>query len=226
MIFRASQDGNISARQFIHDAFVSDIRAIDYAELANGAGVQYTARGSDNCTMSHCDKGKIQQVLSNIKAVNKTAWAWAMWAYAPAGAENANTLVNILFSHAMGAATKSHLDAIGKKSAFESMECGKLARIAIEHSKIEANTRQRVRHNRVEAASLLRVSAEDYRKLYLRIFISMKDVLHDLDAVVLPPVAALVWTLIDKNEGDVMEQRNAIGDLQKRMKTDVRLAAA
>ena len=220
MRFRASQDGNISARQFIHDAFVSDIKAIDYV-----AGVQYTAKGSDNCTMSHCDKGKVQQVLSNIKAENKTGWAWAMWSFAPTGTENANTLINILFAHAMGAATKSHLAAISKKSAFESMECGKLARIALEHAKIEANTQQRLAHGHADMARLLRVSVEDYRKLYLRIFISMKDALHDLDAIVLPPVANVVWLLIDKNEGDCVERHNAIGDLQKRMKTDVRVAA-
>lgn len=225
MRFRASQDGNISARQFIHDAFISDIKAIDYVELANGAGVQHTVKGSDNCTMSHCDKGKIQQVLSNVKAVNKSGWAWAMWSYSPAGAENANTLINILFAHAVGAATKSQLEAIKKKSSFESMECGKLARIALEHAKIEANTQQRLSHSHAEMARLLRVSVEDYRKLYLRIFISMKDAMHDLDAIVLPPVANVVWLLIDKNEGNFVERENAVCDLQKRMKTDERVAA-
>jgi hypothetical protein len=74
-------------------------------------------------------------------------------------------------------------------------------------------------------AHLLRVSVEDYRKLYLRIFISMKDALHDLDAIVLPPVANVVWLMIDKNEGDFVERANAVGDLQKRLKTDARVAA-
>jgi len=36
----------ISARQAIHDCFMSDIKAIDYEELANGAGVQFTAKSS------------------------------------------------------------------------------------------------------------------------------------------------------------------------------------
>ncbi len=125
----------------------------------------------------------------------------------------------------MSSVSKSHLEAIGKKTAFESMECGKLARVALEHAKIEANTQQRLAHGRAEMARLLRVSLDDYRKLYLKIFFAMKDALHDLDAAVLPPVASVVWLLIDKSEGDVIERNNAIGDLQKRLKTNERVAA-
>ncbi len=225
MKFQLSSGNAMSARQAWHDAFVTDIKAIDYVEIANGSGVQYTAKGSDNCTMNHCDKGKIQQVISNLKSHNLIAWAWGMWSYAPEGTENANTLINILFKFAMGCVNAKHLEAIGKKSAYESMQCGKLARIALEHAKVEADAQQRFSYSRADMARLLHVSVEDYRKLYLRIFISMKDALHDLDAIALSPVATVVWVLIDKDSGDFDERCTAIGDLQKRMKTDARVAA-
>jgi hypothetical protein len=225
MRFQATQDGTISARKFWHDAFISDVKAIDYAELANGSGVQFTAKGSDNCTMSHCDKGKIQQAVSNLKSNNSLAWAWGMFSCAPDGVENKNSLVNALFEFAMKSVLPSYLSAIGRKSAFESMECGKLARIAMEHAKIEANTKQRLAHNHGDMARLLRVDKEVYKKLYLRIFVAMKDALRDLDGLALPPIAKVVWLIIDKAEGDFAERANAAIDLPNVLRTDARVAA-
>ena len=222
MKFQLSSGNAMSARQAWHDAFVTDIKAIDYVEIANGSGVQYTAKGSDNCTMNHCDKGKIQQAVSNLKSHNLIAWAWGMWSYAPDGTENANTLINILFKFAMGRANDKHLEAIGKKSAFESMQCGKLARIALEHAKVEANTDKRKPHNHAEMAQLLRVTPDQYEKLYHRIFIAMKDALRDLSGEALPPVAVVVWAIIDKEPWYAGE---AVEDYARLMKTDKRVAA-
>jgi hypothetical protein len=225
MLIRADQEGNISARKFWHDAFISDIKAIDYAELANGAGVQYTAKGSDNCTMSHCDKGKIQQAVSNLKSENNIAWAWGMFSCAPDGTECKNTLVNKLFEFALKSIPSFYLTEIGKESGFMSMECGKLARIAMEHAKIEANTKQRVPHNYAEMARLLGVTKYYYKLNYLRIYIVMKDSLRDLDRIALPPIAKVVWLIIDKSEGDFYERVNAAIDLPKALRTDARVAA-
>lgn len=225
MLIRADQEGNISARKFWHDAFISDIKAIDYAELANGSGVQFTAKGSDNCTMSHCDKGKIQQAVSNLKSENNIAWAWGMFSCAPDGTECKNVLVNTLFEFALKSIPSFYLTEIGKESGFMSMECGKLARIAMEHAKIEANTKRRLPHNHAEMARVLRVSKEDYKRLYLRIFVVMKDTLRDLDRIALPPIAKVVWLIIDKSEGDFAERVNAAADLPKALRTDARCAA-
>lgn len=225
MKFNPSAEGTISARKYWHDAFISDVRAIDYEDLANGAGVQFTAKGSDNCTMSHCDKGKIQQAIHNLKQENKLAWAWGMFSCAPDGVENKNALVNMLFKYAMESVPAAYLKAINKTSAFMSMECGKLARIAMEHAKIEVNSKVRHPHGHAEMAALLRVSKEDYKKIYLRIFVVMKDALRDLDGAALPPVARVVWLLIDKAQGDFAQRANAVEDLQGALKTKQGVAA-
>lgn len=41
----------ISAGQAIHDCFMSDIKAINYEELENGAGVQFTAKSSETIAL-------------------------------------------------------------------------------------------------------------------------------------------------------------------------------
>lgn len=209
MRFETSIGNAMSARAAWHEAFVSGIRAIDYVELANGAGVQFTAKGSDNCTMDHCDKGKIQQAVSNLKAKHREAWAWGMWAYAPDGAENTSTLVNILFQFAMQSVSSEAFNA------FTSMEAGKLSRIALEHARIEAHTDERLRHDHGEMSVLLRVDRKIYEQRWMPLFFRMKDTLRDLDAIALPPIARVVGTLVHKATGDL----NAAEDLAELLRT-------
>ena len=197
MKFELSNGQVISARQAWHDAFTTDIRAIDYVELANGAGVQFTVKGSDNCTMNHCDKGKIQQVIHGIRQENKIAWAWGMYAYAPNGTQNLNSLMNILLPFALNSVRTE------KFNSFTSPECGRLAFAAIHDASIEAWTDARYRRKRSEMAAFCNCTVEKYQKQWMPIFFNMKDRLRDLGAIALPPVASVVWMLVDKAKGEL-----------------------
>ncbi len=209
MRFETANGNAMSARQAWHDAYVTGIKAIDYAELANGAGVQYTTKGSDNCTMHHCDKGKVQQVIHTLKMTERNAWAWGMFAYAPDGTETASMLLNILFRFAMQSVKTDSFNP------FLSVECGRLAFIAVNDAAKEGRTGIRGRRKWDEMAAYCRCSVDDYKDKWMPIFFKMKDSVRDLDAVALPPVASLVWTLIDKSNGEL----SAAQDLQKTLKT-------
>ncbi len=209
MRFETANHNAMSARQAWHDAFVTGIRAIDYVELANGAGVQFTAKGSDNCTMDHCDKGKIQQVIHTLKMTQRNAWAWGMFAYSPEGTETASMLMNILFRFALESVKTETFNP------FLSAECGRIAFVAVNDAAQEGRMDKRKRRNWSEMAILCRCTVEVYEKTWMPIFFKMKDSVRDLDAIALPPVANMVWTLIDKSNGEI----GATEDLQKHLKT-------
>lgn len=209
MKFELSSGAAMSARQAWHDAFVSGVGSIDIREVLNTMGVQFSAKGGDNCTMEHCDKGKIQQVIHNIKMDNKTAWAWGMFAYAPIGTENQATLMNILLPFALNAVKTD------KFNPFESADCGRLAFAAIGDARIEAVTDKRHRRKRSEVAAFCRCSVEEYEKHWMPIFFKMKDAVRDLSAIALPPVAKVVWQIVDKKNGE----HGAAEDLRGSMKT-------
>ena len=69
-------------------------------------------------------------------------------------------------------------------------------------------------------AALLKCSVDDYLKKWSPVFFRMKDALKDLDALALPPVADVIWLIIDKAGGDC----GAINDLQKAMRAPVEAA--
>ncbi len=209
MRFENSSGGAIGARFAWHEAFNSDVSGIDIREIANSSGVQFSAKGGDGKTMDHCDKGKIQQIIHTIKHQNKSAWAWGMLAYAPEGSENISLLRSILLDFAFKAVQSEKLNP------YLSAQCGHLAFIAIADAAIEANTGRRYRRLRSDMAKLLKCSVDDYLKNWSKIFFKMKDALKDLDAIALPPVADVVWLIIDKANGEPM----ACEDLQAAMKT-------
>jgi hypothetical protein len=214
MKFKLSNGDAVSARQAWHDAFVTGVGAIDICDAVNSYNVQYTAKGSDNCTMDHCDKGKIQQVVNNLRHENNVAWAWGMMAYAPEGIENAKTLRNILFPFLMNFITNK------KFNAFQSIEAGKLAYIAMGDSCIEARTMQRTKRKWQEMSNILRCTVDDYEHKWVGMFIKMKDALKDLDGIALPPVAYAIGLINDKSYGDL----NAVEDLADLLKTRVGVA--
>jgi hypothetical protein len=214
MRFENSSGGAIGARFAWHEAFNSDVSGIDIREIANSSGVQFSAKGGDGKTMDHCDKGKIQQVVNTIKHQNKSAWAWGMLAYAPEGSENISVLRNILLEFAFKAVQSEKLNP------FMTPQCGHLAFIAIADSTIEARTGKRYRRLRADMAQLCRCSVDDYLKKWSPTFFKMKDALKDLDAIALPPVADVVWLIIDKANGDGMAEY----DLRAAMKTPAEAA--
>jgi hypothetical protein len=214
MRFENSSGGAIGARFAWHEAFSSDISGIDIREIANSSGVQFSAKGGDGKTMDHCDKGKIQQIIHTIKHQNKSAWAWGMLAYAPDGSENISLLRSVLIDHAFKAVQSDKLNP------YMTRECGHLAFIAIADASIEARTGVRHRRKRAEMAALLRCSVDDYLKKWSPVFFRMKDSLKDLDAVALPPVADVIWLIIDKANQEI----GADYDLREAMRTPAEAA--
>ena len=196
MKFTLSNGYAISARQAWHDAFVTGVGAIDIKEAINLRGVQFTSKGSDGCTMDHCDKGKIQQIVNTIRTESPTAWAWGMMAYAPDGTENNKMLRNMLFPFLLDSVTNK------KFNAYQSQEAGKLAYVAMADSCIEARSMQRTKRKWQEMSSLLRCTVEDYEHKWVGMFIKMKDALKDLDAIALPPVARVIGLINDKADGE------------------------
>lgn len=209
MKFETSSGWAISARAAWHCAFESGISGIDIRDIVNSGGVQFTAKGGDGKTMDHCDKGKIQQIIHTVKHQNKSAWAWGMLAYAPDGSENISVLRNILLDYAFKSVQTEKLNP------YMTSQCGHLAFIAIADAAVEARTGTRHRRKRAEMAAVLRCSVDDYLKTWSPVFFKMKDALKDLDAIALPPVADVVWMIIDKAAGDV----GAGFDLRAAMKT-------
>lgn len=205
MKFKLSEERAISARQAIHDAFLSDHRAIDYEALANGSGVQFTARGADNCIMDHCDKGKVQHVLYKLQQRRLVAWAWAMLAYAPQDAISLKTaqciLIPYLFINMRNRAFNPH--------EFDFFR--KLCERAIHDACIDARVGRRQKHDRKALAALCKCSPEDYETTWRFQYYRLKDMLIDLDGVALPPVGNLIWACVDKENGSIA----ATEDFQK-----------
>jgi hypothetical protein len=192
MKFTLSSGFAISARHAWHDAFLTGVGAIDIQEAINSFNVQFSSKGSDGCTMDHCDKGKIQQIINTVRTENPVAWAWGMLAYAPEGTENAKMLRNILFPFLMDSVTNK------KFNAYQSIEAGKLAYIAMADSCVEARSMQRTKRRWQEMSLILRCTVDDYEHKWVGMFIKMKDALKDLDAIALPPVAHVIGLINDK----------------------------
>ncbi len=209
MNFQTSNGNAMSARQAWHDAFVSGVGSIDTREVLNTLGVQFTAKGGGSCTMEHCDKGKIQQAIHNLRMKSLLAWAWGMYAYAPDGTENVNLLKGILFPHAMRAVTN---DAF---NPFLFAICGDIVELALNDAKVEANTDKRLLRRSADMSEALCCSEDEYIARWRPIFFIMKDSLRELSAVALPPIAQVVWLIVDKQCGEP----GASVELQKAMKT-------
>jgi len=183
---------------------------MDARDMASG--IQFTAKGGDNKTMSHCDKGKIQQAVHLLRLKNFAAWSWGMWAYAPEGTENSNVVKNALLDYAFSAARTDKLNP------YLVARCGHIAYVAMQDAAVEARTQSRYKRHHKEMAAMLRCSVDDYRKDWMPVFFKMKDALKDLDGVALPPIGNVIWVIIDKNSGDESERANAVVDLQRMMR--------
>lgn len=187
----------MGARAAWHDAFDPGINSIDMREILNCYGVQFTAKGGDSRIMDHCDKGKIQQVVQLLKERDKTAWAWGMWAYAPQQFGDTSEIKNILLNFAFKAVETR------KFNPYLVPEAGHLAFIAMQDAAVEGRTGKRYPRKRAEMAKVCRCEAEAYLKRWMPVFFKMKDALKDLDAIALPPVAHVVWLIVDKAQGDI-----------------------
>lgn len=206
MKFELIEGTAMSARQAWHDAFFTGVRGLDINRLINNNGT-HLKQCNDNYSVGLCDKGKIQQVIYNVKQESKIAWAWGMFAYAPDGTENIKSLKAILLPYVL-TNTRS-FDFLPSNTLSD------LAELALHDACIEARTAKRKSRKKNDMAAVMCCSVEFYEKKLKPIFFKMKDSLKDLDAIALPPIANVIWLIIDKNNGDL----NAAQDLQIAMKT-------
>lgn len=164
--------------------------------------------------MDHCDKGKIQQVIHSVRINNPIAWAWGMWAYAPQQFGDTSEIKNLLLSYAFQSVQTE------KFNPYLVAEVGHLAFIAMQDSAVEGRTGERYRRKRADMAKICRCDTSTYLKKWVPVFFKMKDVLKDLDAIALPPVAGVIWLLVDKAQGEL----GATSDLTLAMKTPAEAA--
>lgn len=205
----------VSAAWVWHEAFNTGVTSIDYREVLNTFGVQFSAKGGDNKTMDHCEKGIIQQAIEKLKHENHVAWAWGMHAYAPDGSANKILLTSVLFGYIMGWMPDN------TKIGGDQFILGSLAWIAIQDAKTESHTSDRVKRKAVDMAQLVKVSQDDYEKVWRWRFFLMKDHLKDLSGQALPPIANVIWAMVDKKDGDFAERMNASEDLIDMLKMPV-----
>lgn len=202
----------ITARQVIHDAFTADITGIDIKAMYEEGGIQFTAKGADNKIMDHAEKGIIQQALAVQRHNDPVAWAWNMIAYSPAGTARSQER-NLLQSYLLHLHILRHPDC-----SIPQLMLGMLARMAWEDIRHEDTTRERKRRKYEHMGRLFKVSAEEYEKSWHKHYVAFRGYCQALPERSLPPIADVIWMMIDKKEGDFIERHNATTDLQQALK--------
>lgn len=201
-----------TARQVIHDAFMPDITCIDTSAMMIEFGIQHTAKGAGNKIMDHCEKGIIQQALAVQKVKDRLGWAWNMFAYTPPGTGQGferSTLLEWL--------ARRHIE---KKAGNPFLEprLMNLARIAMHDIAQEDRVGKRRRRKYRELAMTVGVSAEEYERDWHPHYIRFRGYLQALPERSLPPIAAVVWCLVDKATGTPEEAWEAAEDLRGLLK--------
>lgn len=196
-----------SARQVIHDAFLPGAGPVDISEIR----VQFSSKGSDNKTMDHCEKGLIQQALQVQKVRDPIAWAWNMYAYTPPGTQHGFERSKILQWLATLFRDYGHgnpfLDPTGSVM--------QLARVAMADIAYEDVTRQRKRRKYVDLGRMLAMDAETYEKQWHRHYVFFRGLCQRLPERSLPPIANIIWDIIDKGSDDPEEASAARENLTK-----------
>lgn len=183
----------VTARQVIHDAFVSDITGIDIKAMYEEGGIQFTAKGADNKIMDHAEKGIIQQALAVQKITDPLSWAWNMFAYSPPGTAGSEVrqILHECFLLRRG-------DYVG----IPVVMMGMLARMAMYDVAHEEVTGHRKRRKYADMAKLFKVPEEVYQKEWHKHYVAFRGYCQGLPEKSLPPIADVIWLMVDKADGE------------------------
>jgi len=189
-----------TARQVIHDAFMPDVTSIDISAMILEFGVQFTAKGGDRKTMTHCGKGIIQQALEVQRSRDELSWAWNMFAYAPVGMVPTQArsvvlrwMMCRLAAEEGGGVLHSVLPA--------------LARIAMHDVALQDTLGKRRRRRHADLARAVGLDEDDYKNNWHRYYVRFRGYCLGLPERSLPPIASVVWMMLDKREGrDVTDE--------------------
>lgn len=183
----------ITARQVIHDAFISDVKGIDIKALYEEGGIQFTAKGADNKIMDHVGKGFIQQALAIQKVLDPVSWAWNMFAYAPPGTCG-STERHILHEELM----RRRGTALG----IPPLMMGMLCRMAMHDVAHEEVTGHRRRRKYEHMAKLFQITPEEYKKSWHKHYVAFRGYCQELPEQSLPPISNVLWLFVEKADGD------------------------
>lgn len=195
----------LSARQAWHDAYLSDITGIDYAELAAGAGVQFSARGADNRILDHVEKGYIQAAVHALRQSDYIAYCWGMIAYAPDGW---STMGEHAALHGY-LRTQFFASKPGEGERYAHLwehQLKQLARVAVMDAAAadsrggdtEEVAKARRGHSYADLGALIGVTAQQYESTWRRHYSFFFEECQGLPERALPAVAAVVNTWKEK----------------------------
>jgi hypothetical protein len=205
----------ISARHAWHWAFLDDQRSIDFRDVLNEWGVQFTARGADNRIMDHVEKGMIQQAVALLKERDQVAWAWGMVAYAPPGTAHGferavigQWLRDCFYAHA------DHAEFAGYRHTVNDVKLRTLALIAaldVAHEDVTGHRRRRKYADLARAISVPG-GAEEYQRDWHRHYVFFRDLVKTLPERALPPVATLVWRICGLRDAEDLGEAQACAE--------------
>lgn len=203
-----------SARHAWHWAFSDDIRGMDFREIMDEWGVQFSSRGADNRIMDHVEKGLIQVAIHNLKLTDPVLWAWGMIAYAPPG-----TAHGFERSIMLGWLREQFHFVTENKYRHTPAEIKilSLARIAYQDIAHEDVTGERRRRKYSDLARAITIASPDeYQRDWHKHYVFFRDLCKTLPERALPPVSTVLWRILDL--GECVDQEGAqvsAGDLRK-----------
>jgi len=183
-----------SLRQMIHDAFMTDVKAIDIKALYEEGGIQFTAKGADGKIMDHVQKGYVQHALALQREQDPLSWAWNMFAYSPVGTAGSRER-NILSSHALVSFASKHPDC-----PVPVAKIGMLARIAMHDISVEDVTGHRKRRKYEDLGRLFGISGELWQKEWHGHYVYFRGLFQALPAKSLPGLGGVIPSHVISDE--------------------------
>lgn len=184
----------LSVRQMIHDAFMTDVKAIDIKALYEEGGVQFTAKGADGKIMDHVQKGYVQHALAIQRDNDPLSWAWNMFAYAPVGTAGSRER-NILTSHALVSFAGKHPDC-----RIPPAKVGMLARIAMHDIAVEDVTGHRKRRKYADLGRLFGVGEEIWLSSWHGHYVYFRGLFQALPGKSLPGLSGVMSRYVISDE--------------------------
>jgi hypothetical protein len=188
----------ISARQAIHDAFLTNVGSSDFSVRGNG-------RHNDFKVMSQVEQGYIMHMMELIKQENPVAEMWGRFAYAPPDAVQIGAAFNVIFPYAREITITQ-----SSGNPFEDFRFGGLVFSAMQDAARDARVGKRGKINAKKIAEESGFTELEFRTKYRFWYYAIKDKLIDLDSKVLPPVAALLYAIRQRQEGEEFAQNDFI----------------
>lgn len=202
-----------SARHAWHWAFSDDQRSIDFRDVMDEWGVQFTARGADNRIMDHVEKGMIQQVVALLRERDPVSWAWGMIAYAPPGTAHGfersilcSWLRDRFYTHS------DHEEFRVFRGTLNDVKVRQLALIAaldIAHEDVTGCRRRRKYADLARAISVPG-GAEQYERDWHRHYVFFRGLCKTLPERALPQVANVLWRMVDLGDASCTEDAEAL----------------